>query len=231
MALFALGDLHLSHAVDKPMDIFGPVWEKHEEKIAGNWRRIVGPDDLVIIPGDISWALKLAEAIPDLDWLGRLPGKKLLVRGNHDYWWVGIGKVRRVLPRGVYALQNDYFPWGEWAICGSRGWICPGQEGFDPVRDEKIYQRELGRLQLSLERAHKDGFDQIVVALHYPPINGRHEPSGFTELLHQYSVKICVYGHLHGEAQASALTGEWEGTEYRLVAADAVNFSPVLILD
>ncbi|HHY36317.1 MAG TPA: hypothetical protein GX518_01365 [Firmicutes bacterium] len=231
MALYALGDLHLSHAVAKPMDIFGPLWEKHTDKIARNWCRVVGPEDLVLIPGDISWALKLEEALPDLNWLARLPGKKLLIRGNHDYWWTGIGKVRRALPPGIHALQNDYYPWGEWAICGSRGWLCPGQEGYDPVQDEKIYRRELGRLQLSLERACQDGFDRIVVALHYPPTNGRHEPSGFTELFHRYPVKKCVYGHLHGEAQATALAGEWEGIEYRLVAADAVDFTPVLLLD
>jgi predicted phosphohydrolase len=232
MALFALGDLHLSHAVAvaKPMDIFGPVWEKHEDKIARNWRRIVRPEDLVLIPGDISWALKLDGALPDLNWLARLPGEKLLVRGNHDYWWTGIGKIRRVLPPGIYALQNDYFPWREWAICGTRGWICPGQEGFDPVHDEKLYRRELGRLRLSLEKAVKDGFAQMVVALHYPPTNGRHEPSGFTDLFHNYPVKKCIYGHLHGEAQTAALVGEWEGIEYSLVAADAVDFTPVLIL-
>jgi len=230
VALLALADLHLSRGAAKPMDIFGPIWSNHEEKIATNWKRVVQPEDLTLVPGDISWALKLNEALPDLHWLAQLPGRKLLLRGNHDYWWSGIGKVRRALPPDIHALQNDHFSWGEWAICGSRGWLCPGHEGFDPRRDERIYQREIQRLKLSLESAQRAGFRQIVVALHYPPTNGRHEESGFTSLFTQYPVKKCVYGHLHGPAHATALEGEWRGVMYYLVAADAVDFTPVVIL-
>jgi predicted phosphohydrolase len=231
MALFALGDLHLSFANPKPMEIFGSVWNRHEEKIARGWQRVIGPKDLVIIPGDISWALRLAEAVPDLNWLGGLLGQKLLIRGNHDYWWSGIGKVRNALPAGVFALQNDHFPWGELAICGSRGWIVPGDKMYEPEQDDRIYKRELERLELSLASAVKAGYKQLVVALHYPPVNTKHEPSGFTELFCRYPVIKCLYGHLHGEAQHSALVGQWQGVEYFFVAADAVYFTPVLIHD
>lgn len=231
VALFALGDLHLSFAQPKPMDIFGSVWERHEEKIASGWKQVVKVEDLVIIPGDVSWALRLTEALPDLHWIAALPGQKLLVRGNHDYWWSGISKVRRVLPDGMYALQNDHHAWRNWAICGSRGWTCPGEEWFDPARDEKIYRRELQRLELSLQSAVKAQFKQLIVALHYPPTNSRHEPSGFTELFARYPVKKCVYGHLHTEARATTLEGVWRGVEYYLVAADAVDFTPVQILE
>jgi predicted phosphohydrolase len=229
MALFALGDLHLSFADPKPMDIFSDIWYKHEEKIAMAWRQRVGSSDLVIIPGDISWALRLEKALADLAWIAHLPGQKLLVRGNHDYWWGGIGKVRRSLPEGVFALQNDHFPWGEVAVCGSRGWICPGEKQYEAERDDKIYYRELERLELSLASARKAGYERLIVALHYPPVNYRHEPSGFTDLLNGYSVEKCLYGHLHGEAQKRALRGKWRGVEYFLVAADAANFTPVLV--
>ena len=229
MALWALADLHLSHSVFKPMDIFGPAWDNHVGKIAANWKRVVKSEDLVLIPGDISWALKLREAVPDLHWLAQLPGRKLLLRGNHDYWWSSISRVRQALPPDVYALQNDHFSWGEWAICGSRGWLCPGHEGFNALKDEKIYQREIQRLTLSLDSAQRAGYGQIIVALHYPPTNGRHEESGFTTLFTKYPVKTCVYGHLHGPAHAAALEGEWRGIMYHLVSADAVDFTPVLI--
>ncbi|NLJ33728.1 MAG: hypothetical protein GX349_03940 [Firmicutes bacterium] len=230
MALLALADLHLSLDGKKPMDIFAPIWHNHMDKIAANWRRVVKPQDMVLIPGDISWALKLEEALPDLKWLAQLPGEKLLLRGNHDYWWSGIGKVRRALPPNIQALQNDHFAYGKWAICGSRGWLCPGNEGFDYQRDERIYLREVQRLELSLKSAQRAGYEKIVVALHYPPTNGKHEESGFTTLFAQYPVKKCVYGHLHGAAQATALRGKWRGVFYHLVAADAVDFTPVVII-
>ena len=157
MAIFALGDLHLSHSGEKSMAVFGPEWEDHPGKIKANWNRLVSGDDLVIVPGDISWAMHLWEAKEDLNWLAALTGQKLLVRGNHDYWWGAIGNVRKALPPGIYALQNDCFRWGRWTICGTRGWLCPEDELFDPEYDEKIYRRELQRLQLSLESGSLQG--------------------------------------------------------------------------
>ncbi len=231
MAVYALGDLHLSFARPKPMYIFGPGWDNHPQKVRQNWNRTVSDGDLTIIPGDISWAMKLEEAAADLNWLAGLNGQKLLIRGNHDYWWTSIGKVRAALPEGLHALQNDHFPWGSLAICGTRGWLCPGEEGFNSQHDEKIYRRELLRLQMSLESARKAGFTEIVAALHYPPYNRRGQSSGFTDLLEQYGVKICVFGHIHDAGREYIFQGRRNGVTYRFAAADGVDFTPVLILE
>ncbi|HQE10525.1 MAG: metallophosphoesterase [Dethiobacteria bacterium] len=230
MAIWAIADLHLSHDRAKPMDIFGPCWENHAEKIAANWRRLVGGDDLVIVAGDISWAMQLSEAAADLNWIASLPGRKLLLRGNHDYWWSSISKVRAALPPGMAALQNDHYVFEDWAICGSRGWICPGEEGFDSEHDEKIYRREIGRLELSLESARLAGRERIVAALHYPPFNRQGSPSGFTELLERYGVSYCVYGHIHDEGRDRLFQGERGGVNYIFVAADGVDFTPVRVI-
>ncbi|NLC51733.1 MAG: hypothetical protein GX764_05445 [Firmicutes bacterium] len=230
MAIYALADLHLSFSMEKPMDIFGPEWTDHPQKIATRWQETVSEQDLVIIPGDISWAMRLEEAKKDLDWLATLPGVKLLLRGNHDYWWQSISRLRKALPQRIFALQNDFFPWGRWAICGTRGWICPGEKTFEDTRDLKIYRRELLRLELSLQSAVEEGYDTIIAALHYPPVNSKHQSSGFTELLKRYGVQFCIYGHLHAEGHAQVLTGCHEGIHYRLVAADAVGFRPQLIV-
>lgn len=229
MAVYALGDLHLSHAQPKPMDIFGPGWDDHPRKLRDNWNRVVTDGDLTIVAGDISWAMQLPEAAEDLAWLSELNGKKLLIRGNHDYWWSSIGKVRLALPSGLYALQNDYFIWGHQAVCGTRGWVCPGEEGFNNDQDEKIYRRELLRLQISLESARKDGFAEIIAALHFPPYNRQGQPSGFTELLEQYGVSYCVFGHIHDQGRERIFQGHRSGVSYYLVAADGVDFTPVLI--
>ena len=230
MAIWAIADLHLSHDQEKPMDIFGPLWENHAAKIAANWRRVVGEEDLVIVAGDISWAMQLSGALADLDWLAALPGRKLLLRGNHDYWWSTITKVRAALPPGMAALQNDHYVFGEWAVCGSRGWLCPGEEGFDSEHDEKIYRRELVRLELSLESARRAGHERIIAALHYPPFNRQASPSGFTELLERYGVSYCVYGHIHDEGREKLFQGRRGGVNYIFVAADGVGFTPVPVV-
>lgn len=230
MAIWAIADLHLSHDRSKPMDIFGPEWRNHDEKIAGNWRRLVGEEDLVIVAGDISWAMQLADAVADLNWIAALPGRKLLLRGNHDYWWSSISKVRQALPPGMAALQNDCFVFEGWAICGTRGWICPGEEGFDSEHDEKIYRREVGRLQLSLESAEREGQRRIIAALHYPPFSRQSAPSGFTELLERFGAAHCVYGHIHDEGRDKLFQGERGGVTYRFVASDGVGFSPVPVI-
>lgn len=229
MAIFAIGDLHLSQEQDKPMDIFGSEWESHAIKIKENWDRVVGEDDLVIVAGDISWAMHLAEAIPDLQWLAELKGTKLLIKGNHDYWWNSIGKVRSQLPLSLYALQNDHFPWDNRVVCGTRGWICPGEEGFDNEHDQKLYLREVQRLQLSLESSSRDSFSDIIVALHFPPYNRKGQPSAFTRLLERYKVKICVFGHIHDSGRDYIFQGNRNGVEYRFVAADGIDFTPLLL--
>jgi len=230
MAVYALGDLHLSHTRPKPMDIFGSGWDNHPQKVWENWNRVVQSGDLTIVAGDISWALQLRDAAEDLAWLAKLNGQKLLLRGNHDYWWSSISKVRQNLPSGIFALQNDHYPWGRWAVCGTRGWICPGEEGFNSDQDEKIYRRELLRLQISLESAAQSGFTEIIVALHFPPYNRLGQPSGFTDLLKQYGVKYCVFGHIHDQGRERVFQGERDGVVYSFVAADSANFTPVLIL-
>ncbi len=230
MAIYALGDLHLSYGQYKPMDIFGPEWEDHSEKIKKNWDLLVAEKDLVIIPGDISWAMYLEKALPDLAWLAALKGTKLLIRGNHDYWWSSIGKVRSMLPPSLHALQNDHFTWEDWTICGTRGWLCPGEEGFDNEEDQKIYLREVHRLQLSLESARRQSLTDIIVALHFPPFNRQGQPSAFTEILELYQVSICVFGHIHDGGRELIFQGERNNVQYRFVAADGVNFSPLLLV-
>ena len=152
--IWALADLHLSGQSNKPMDIFGSEWEDHPDRIMQGWKENVRDDDLIIVPGDISWAMHLEDAACDLDWLASLPGRKVLVRGNHDFWWKSISKVRDILPSGIRAIQNDHFFYQGWAICGTRGWICPGDSRFDHERDQKIYLREIQRLELSLKSAY-----------------------------------------------------------------------------
>lgn len=245
MRVFAIGDLHLSfgekvflkdlQAADtyKPMEMFGPGWDRHFEKIAANWRRVVRDDDLVLLPGDLSWAMKPEEAVFDLDFVGQMPGTKVLIKGNHDYWWQTIAKVRRLLPPGVFALQNDHFAAGSLAVCGTRGWLCPGEEEAGDsanAHDLKIYLREIQRLELSLKSAARDGFEHILVMLHYPPVVNRAPDPGFMELMIRYGVKACLYGHLHS-ADAPPLLSEVQGIRFHLAACDYIGFSPVMICE
>jgi hypothetical protein len=233
MRIFALGDPHLSldkkGQINKPMDIFGEHWKAHHEKIKQNWEAIVTHEDVVLVPGDLSWALKLEDASYDLEFLGGLPGMKILIKGNHDLWWQSISKVRKNLPDKMYALQNDHIilP-NNIAICGTRGWICPGDKYFNTEEDTKIYERELIRLRLSLDSIKGD-VDEIIVMLHYPPTNGKHEMSGFVDILQQYKIKKCVYAHLHSDSINGAISGIKWGINFYLVSADAIDFTPLLI--
>jgi predicted phosphohydrolase len=228
MRLFALADLHLGEAVDKPMDIFGPAWERHAERIDANWRRVVGPDDCVLVPGDISWAMKLEDALPDLRFIDALPGRKLLLKGNHDFWWGSRAKVEAVLPPSLRLLQHDAADLGGGlGVVGTRGWTPPDAPRATE-EDRKIYERELLRLQLSLKAA-AGRFDRVVAMIHYPPIYAGLGETGFVPLLRDAGVKVCVYGHLHGPDHRYAVKGERGGLRYYFVAADAVDFTPVEI--
>lgn len=229
MNVFAISDLHLPGGDNKPMDVFGPEWSGHQGRIAAAWREVVKPEDLVLVPGDLSWAMKLPAVQEDLDFLGNLPGTILLVRGNHDLWWKSISQLRQRLPKNVFALQNDFYPLpGRLAVCGTRGWKSPGAADFTP-EDEKVYRRELARLRLSLKAAQDAGFEPYIVMLHYPPTAEDQTDSEFTGIMEEAGVKYCVYGHLHGPAQRQALTGKCRGISYYLVACDAVGFRPVHI--
>jgi predicted phosphohydrolase len=228
MRVFAIADPHLSRADPKPMDIFGAGWKGHPTAFFDGWRAVVGEDDLVLIPGDLSWALRFEDALMDLADISALPGRKVILRGNHDYWWPSISKLRAALPEGMFAIQNDALAIGELVIAGTRGWLCPGSPGFTE-QDQKIYLRELERLKLSLRAAERLSYKRLVVMLHFPPTNFKLEPSGFTELLQEVVPAAVVFGHVHGES--------WErfadlpGVTMYYVAADALGFSPKLIMD
>lgn len=223
MQIYAIADLHLSLTSEKPMDVFGEAWRGHAEKLERNWRERVKEDDLVLIPGDISWAMQLSAALPDLSFIGNLPGRKILLKGNHDYWWSAIGRVRSNLPEGMRALQNDSIVEDGIGICGSRGWLCPGSNNFN-AEDQKIYLRELDRLSLSL--ASLPAVETKIAMLHFPPFLDKEKGSGFTERLEDAGVQIVVYGHLHGEANRYAFEGERNGITYHCVAADKLDFAP-----
>jgi len=230
MRIFAIGDLHLEGGTGKTMDCFGENWRNHDQKIFSAWERIGRDDDLLLLVGDLTWAMRLEEALPDLARIGAMKGRKILIKGNHDYWWESHSKVRRALHPSVQTVQGSVII-ERVAIAGTRGWLCPNDLWFK-YSDKKIYEREVGRLRAALEslRGRETEFDTLVVALHYPAVNERHEPSGFTELLKNYRADFCVYGHLHGDAIPGALTGDHDGTRHVLVSADAVDFTPAEIL-
>lgn len=230
MRVFAISDLHLSGAVpDKAMDVFGAQWQAHADKIAQAWRDRVTPQDVVLIAGDISWAMTLEEAACDLAWVDALPGHKILLKGNHDFWWGSIGKVRRLLSEQTFALQNDCASVEGMVFAGSRGWTCPGGSG-DAPEDRKVYLREAIRLEMSLQQACKTGLP-IIGMMHYPPFNEKQEDSAFTQLFERYGVKQVVYGHLHGPATRYAFQGWRNGVYYTLTSCDAIGFAPRLITE
>jgi predicted phosphohydrolase len=229
MRIWGLSDLHLSFSSDKPMDVFGDHWAGHADKMAAAWDALVAPDDVVLCPGDLSWAMKLEGAAADLSWIAARPGRlKILTRGNHDYWWSAIGKVRAALPPGLVALQNDAVDVGEVVVCGSRLWSCPGALDWDE-HDEKIYLREVERLKLSLTAARRlAGTRPIVAAIHYPPFDRLQQPTAYSALLEEHGVDVCVFGHLHGRrAHRTAFVGDRGGVRYHLIACDAVDFRPI----
>ena len=225
MRIFALADLHLAGSVDKPMDVFGPKWERHAERIAVNWRDRVGPEDWVLVPGDISWAMTLEEAAADLAYLHDLPGRKVLLKGNHDYWWGSRAKVEAALPPSLTLLQNDAVDLGGGTgVVGTRGWLPPGAPRATE-QDRKIHDREVLRLGLSLDHA-KGRFDRLVAMLHFPPIYAGLGETAFVPLLRDAGVRVCLYGHLHGPDHRYAVEEERDGVRYVFVAADAVDFTP-----
>lgn len=222
MNIFAIGDLHLPGGDDKPMNVFGAHWEGHWDKIRADWRERVTEEDIVLIPGDISWAMRLEDAVPDLEQIGELPGRKILLRGNHDYWWGAISRVRDVLPRDMYALQNDALLLEGIAFCGSRGWTCPqGETG----EDARLYARELLRLRISLERARQVQPQGPLIALtHYPPLAEGGAQTPVSDMMEEFGVGDVVYGHLHGASIRGAFAGEVNGVRYHFVSCDGLGF-------
>ena len=229
MSIFVIGDLHLSFNNPKPMDIFGEHWANHEERIRNNWIENVTENDLVILPGDFSWETYLIDTKQDFNYLNNLPGKKLLLKGNHDYWWTTVTNMKTFLKENNYTnidfLYNNSYEFEDKIICGTRGWSI-----IDEEADEKLINRELIRLEISLQDGiNKYGKDkEIIVFMHYPPITKNKmltgEEAKFVELMKKYSVKRCYYGHLHGASISEAIEGTVEGIEFKLVSADGLGF-------
>jgi len=222
MSIFAIGDLHLSLSCDKPMDIF-PGWSDYVSRIAESWNEQVKSEDTVVLPGDISWGMSLEQALEDFRFIDSLPGKKILIKGNHDYWWNSRRKMEDFFDKNglssLYILHNSFVEADGVAICGTRGWCL--EDGAP--QDKKVTAREEGRLKASLEAAKPSGLEPLVF-LHYPPVFGDSISGGMIDLLLEYNVKRCFYGHLHGPARYQALEGEYMGIDFSLVSADHLKF-------
>ncbi len=228
MLIFAIGDLHFDNTGEKPMDVFGENWLNHEEKIIDNWKSIVKDDDLTLLAGDTSWALKLEEAYEDLLKIDELPGTKIIIKGNHDYWWNSLKKLNNLGLKTISFLQNNSFIYNGVGIVGTRGWSSIDEDDFD-TQDHKVFNRELNRLKLSLDSI-KDNVEKIIVVLHYPPFNADSSPNEFINIMKEYNVDICIYGHLHSEGHKYAIEGIVEGIEVHCISSDYIDFVPKKIL-
>lgn len=247
--IWALGDLHLSFGIkNKEMDVFGKEWRNWTNKLRDSWTASIQEKDLVLIPGDISWASHLEGAIPDLEWIDRLPGTKVLIRGNHDYWWSSKNKIKNILPPSIHIIQNDAYHFQGIAIAGARLWDTP-EFNFDSYIEiksgtpskkltayedntkvnEKIFRKELIRLELSLKEMNPDAALKICMT-HYPPINAALEDSKASKILELYGVDFCLFGHLHSVKKALPMFGEKSGITYCLTSCDYLNFSPLKVI-
>ena len=228
MALYAIGDLHLCLGAEKPMDIFGGNWVGYMDKLKEGMS-VIGPEDTTVLLGDLSWALDLDHAKADFGWIDEIPGRKIILKGNHDYWWSTATKFYKFCDENGYKdqwiLNNNCYEYGDYAICGTRGWFY--EEDRSGEHDEKVFRRELCRLEASLKAA---GEREKLVFLHYPPKYKGYECPEILELLRAYGVRRCFYGHLHGASHGLAMEGLWDGVEYRLVSADRLNFRPYLVM-
>lgn len=230
--IWTISDLHLSHAQPKPMDIFGSHWKDHPARIAAAWCARVAPDDVVLLAGDISWAMKLPDALVDLRWIDALPGRKVLIRGNHDYWCDRrVNPIRPHLPPSLTLLGADACDLGAVVACGTRGWITPEMPGFDPDADLSIYQRELAMLDKALAHARQlaAGGKPIIAMIHYPPFFNQ-QPTEFARRIAAGGATACIYGHLHRrQDHDNAVNRTVDGVSYQLTAADYIDFGPVAV--
>lgn len=218
MSLYAIGDLHFSTSVQKPMNIFGDKWYKHEEKIINSWKNNVKDEDVVLVLGDTSWGINLNEAKPDLDIISNLPGNKIFIKGNHDYWWTTLAKMREFLQENKFEnidfLYNNSYLFEDKIIAGTRGWALN-----DTENSNKMNHREEERLKLSLQSGVDNfGDKEIICIMHYPPT------SNYVQIMKQYNVKTCLYGHLHGESHKEAFEGIIDGINFKLVSSDYLDF-------
>ena len=228
MALYAIGDLHLSLGAEKPMDVFGGKWIGYMDKLREGMS-VICPEDTTMLLGDLSWALDLQGAKKDFAWINEIPGRKIILKGNHDYWWSTAAKFYKFCQENGFQdqwiLNNNHYEYDGWAICGTRGWFFEEDRGG--THDEKVFRRELIRLETSLKSA---GDQNKMVFLHYPPRYKGYECREIIELLERYEVRRCFYGHLHSESHKLAVEGLWGGVEYRLVSADYIGFKPVTVI-
>lgn len=235
MALFTISDLHLPLGVNKPMDIFGRDWENYVMRLEENWRANIKNEDTIVMPGDFSWAMHLRDSKADFEFIESLPGRKILLRGNHDYWWDTLSKLERFKKEHgfetVHFLQNNYFSYNDTAICGTRFWNCPVVAKLN-AEDEKIYKRELIRCSLTLAEAKKDGFSEIIFFTHFPPVNQQGEvDEEFFKIMKEYNVSRVVYGHIHGSGKKMAFSGEYDSIKFDLVSCDFLSFLPLKLKD
>ena len=228
MALYAIGDLHLCLGAPKPMDVFGGNWVGYMDKLKKNIS-VIGPDDTTVLVGDLSWALGLDQAEADFAWINQIPGRKIIVKGNHDYWWSTASKFYKFCQahgfENQFILNNNFYEYEGYALCGTRGWFF--EEERSGEHDEKVFKRELLRLETSLKSA---GELPKIVFLHYPPKYRGYECREILDMLRSYDVRRCFYGHLHGASHGLAMEGLWEGIEFKLVSADRLNFEPYLVI-
>jgi len=224
MALYAIGDLHLSLGAPKPMDVFGGTWIGYMDKLKAGLS-VIGPEDTTVLLGDLSWALDLSCAKEDFAWIDQIPGRKIILKGNHDYWWSTASKFYKFCDENGFSnqwiLNNNHYEYNGYAICGTRGWFF--EEERSDTHDEKVFKRELIRLETSLKSA---GDLPKIVFLHYPPRYKGYTCDAILDLMKRYDVRRCFYGHLHGASHGLAMEGQWDGIEYKLVAADKLNFQP-----
>ena len=225
VAVFTIADLHLPLGIDKPMNKFGSSWDNYVERIEKNWSAVVREGDTVVLPGDLSWATYLEQAERDFDFIERLPGRKIIIKGNHDYWWTTITKLNEFAEgrgyKSIFFLHNNSYTADGVSICGTRGWLYPAWTAFTES-DEKYFTREVGRLELSLKSAETE---ERVVFTHYPPMSRAGEGNAFTEMMKKYNVKKCYYGHLHAASHANRVPDTADGIEYHLVSSDYLRFS------
>ena len=231
MAVYTISDLHLPLGVDKPMDIFGAAWSNYVNRLEKNWCDIVGKEDTVVLGGDFSWATYLEQSVADFEFLHSLPGKKILLKGNHDYWWTTASKLKQFTAINgwddIEFMHNNSFEAGNILICGSRGWGLPEIAKTD--EDVKIYARELSRIKMSIDDARKKSDKEVVVFLHYPPLLKDMRTNPITALLTRENIKRCYFGHLHKSGAQNAFEGVYGGVSYTLCSCDHLNFTPILI--
>lgn len=226
MALYAIGDLHLSFGVDKPMDVFGGAWKGYVEKLKEGLK-VIGPEDTTVLLGDLTWGIDMQQAKEDFAFINAIPGRKLIIKGNHDYWWTTATKFYKFCEENgfsnMFILNNNAYEYEELALCGTRGWFFE-EDAAEGSHNDKIFKRELIRLETSLKAA---GDRLKICFLHYPPRYRGYECPEILALLKKYDVRQCCYGHLHGESHKLAIEGMHDGIEFRLCAADFLNFSPI----